>query len=178
MKPHYTNSWLVFSIILETIHVQILPMLQSLSQFLRKPPTELWKTRTHVFLYLKHAKNYGFTYNRNGSNSNATIPDYSDADRGQEKPSRKSISGYVFMFEVSSISWRSKHQSIVAQSTQLRRNSPTSIFLWEKQYGSGDYKLPFHKSIYLWKQNFWRTKEALFHFQIMISWRNVLSMWT
>lgn len=86
-----------------------------LSRFMHRPTTQLWKAGKHVLRYLKGTKKLGLVFS---SNASRVITAYSDADWGQERPSRKSITGTAIMIGGSLIDWRSKQQSIVAQSTK------------------------------------------------------------
>lgn len=86
-----------------------------LARFMHTPSEGLWRAGKHVLRYLKGTKHLGLRYVK--GSGGATLHGYSDSDWGQERPSRKSISGYVFMYNGAAISWRSKRQSIVAQSS-------------------------------------------------------------
>lgn len=52
-------------------------------------------------------------YGKNGENK---VRGFSDSDWAQEKPEKKSIGGFGFTFAGGTICFRSKKQSIVAQS--------------------------------------------------------------
>ena len=72
-----------------------------------------------VLTYLKTTKNTGITYGRKihdiiGHN---IIYGYADADFATDLDSRKSTTGWVFMYNGGAISWRSHQQSITALST-------------------------------------------------------------
>lgn len=88
-----------------------------LSRFMHVPNTAIWNAPEHVLWYLKGTKIYGLSYRRSKVNETAEIVEYSDVHWGQERPTRKSNSGYVFMCAGGAVCWRSKQQSIVAQST-------------------------------------------------------------
>ncbi len=65
--------------------------------------------------YLKTTKDCSLTFG-----VNKTLPDlhgYTDADWGGDAHTSKSTNGYVFMYNGGAISWRSKLQTTVAQST-------------------------------------------------------------
>lgn len=85
-----------------------------LSRHIHKPTTALWKIGKGILRYLKGTIELGVRYR---SMDVAKVIGYCDSDFAQEKPSRKSISGYTFMFAGGPISWRSKQQSVIAQST-------------------------------------------------------------
>jgi hypothetical protein len=69
-----------------------------------------------VLKYLKATPNYGITYTINNSLSNYLIG-YSDADYAGDINTAKSTSGYIFFIANGPISWKSKLQTIIAQST-------------------------------------------------------------
>src|SRR5271168_5110705 len=67
-----------------------------------------------VLQYLKATKNYGIIYTNNSTNF---ISEYCDADYAGDNSLAKSILGYIFILTSGPISWKSKLQSVVAQST-------------------------------------------------------------
>lgn len=86
-----------------------------LYRFMHKPTEMLWKAAKHVLRYLSGTEKLGMVFHKDGE---GTIRAYSDADWGSERPSRKSITGTVITCAGSAIHWRSKQQSIVAQSSK------------------------------------------------------------
>jgi hypothetical protein len=64
--------------------------------------------------YLKATTNYSITYLKS---NNKFISGYCDADYAGDLISAKSTSGYLFILANGPISWKSKLQSIIAQST-------------------------------------------------------------
>lgn len=87
---------------------------QSLSQFNTKPTQTHWTAAKHVLRYLKHTRAYGITFRTDG---NANVSGFSDADWGQNRQDRRSVSGYAFLLADGIISWSSKRQPTVALST-------------------------------------------------------------
>ena len=87
---------------------------QALSQFSSRPGPSHWTAVKRVFRYLKGTRNLAITY---GNTSEFSIRGYSDADWGQNRADRRSISGYAFLSAGGIISWSSKKQSTVALST-------------------------------------------------------------
>ena len=69
-----------------------------------------------ILRYLKATINYGITYIINNTLSNYLIG-YSDADYTGDINTAKSTSGYIFFMANGPISWKSKLQTIIAQST-------------------------------------------------------------
>ncbi|MBW0536602.1 hypothetical protein O181_076317 [Austropuccinia psidii MF-1] len=75
-----------------------------------------WKAIKHLLRYVKYTCTLGITY----TNSEATEPvlqGWADADYANYKKDRKSISGTIVTVFGNLVSWMSKKQSIVAQST-------------------------------------------------------------
>jgi hypothetical protein len=68
-----------------------------------------------IYKYLKGIINYGITYYKNSNNH--YISGYCDADYAGDIISAKSTTGYIILLGGSIISWKSKLQSIIAQST-------------------------------------------------------------
>ena len=66
-----------------------------------------------VFKYLKGTKDYGITYYKNTSRF---ISGYCDTDYTSDL-SAKSTTGYIILLAGGILSWKSKLQSIIAQST-------------------------------------------------------------
>ena len=85
-----------------------------LSRFMENPGTKHWHAAGHVLRYLRYTSTMGITYK---SNMPLQITTYSDADFAGDPDTRKSTSGYVLQFLGGAISWRSKKQTITAQST-------------------------------------------------------------
>ena len=72
-----------------------------------------------VLIYLYTTKNNGITYGKkiHGIIGHNIIYGYADADFAADLDSRKSTTGWIFMFNGGAISWRSHQQSITALST-------------------------------------------------------------
>ena len=69
-----------------------------------------------ILRYLKGTINYSITYYRNSSNSQY-ISGYTDADYAGDLNTAKSTTGFIFYLANGPISWKSKLQTIIAQST-------------------------------------------------------------
>jgi len=83
-----------------------------LSQFLDNPGPQHWEAVKRVFCYLICTKTAKLTYGINQHNLQA----YTDAD-GSTQEHCWAISGYIFLFDGGTISWSSKTQELVSQST-------------------------------------------------------------
>jgi hypothetical protein len=85
-----------------------------LSRFSANPARAHWDALLGVLSYLRHTSNVGLTYSRGGS---PALSVYSDADWGMCPDTYKSTTGWLVMLSGGPISWSSKRQSVVAQST-------------------------------------------------------------
>ncbi|XP_046406367.1 secreted RxLR effector protein 161-like [Ischnura elegans] len=84
-----------------------------LSQFNSCFGDEHWACAKRVLRYLKGTLDHCLVYCKNDEG----LCGYSDADWDSDSVDRKSYSGYVFTFGGGVISWMSKKQSLVAQSS-------------------------------------------------------------
>ena len=85
-----------------------------LARFASNPSNIHFTAVKRVFKYLKGTKNYGITYYKGASRF---ISGYCDADYAGDLISAKSTTGYIILLAGGIISWKSKLQSIIAQST-------------------------------------------------------------
>ena len=90
-----------------------------LSQFLANPTQVHWDAAVRVLAYLKHTPERGITYSRR-----VDLPDsfnrlylFVDATWADDKTDRKSTSGIICMLNGGPVSWKSKKQPIIAQSS-------------------------------------------------------------
>ena len=85
-----------------------------LGRFSANPGLSHWNCMKYVMRYLQHTKNIGIEYN-------GDIPfnfhGYSDSDLAEDKETRRSTSGNVFLITGGAISWASKRQVTVAASS-------------------------------------------------------------
>ncbi len=80
-------------------------------------PTEVHaRAADRVFRYLAGTKSDGLLFGRSKSND-STVVAYADADWGSDPTDRKSITGWVCMYHGDPISWASKKQKVVSQSS-------------------------------------------------------------
>ena len=87
-----------------------------LSKFMSKPGKEHWSGIKRILRYIKGTLDYGLQFEAIG-NGKISLTGYADADWGGDLINRKSTSGYAFKLGSSTISWRSKRQSVVALSS-------------------------------------------------------------
>ena len=85
-----------------------------LSRFTSNPSTQHTTAIKRVFRYLRATISYGITYS---IQNNHYISGFCDSDYAGDITTAKSTSGYIFLLAGGPISWKSKLQSIVAQST-------------------------------------------------------------
>ena len=114
-----------------------------LCRFTSRPSIEHWQAIERVMRYLKRTMNLGLHYER----FPAVLEGYSDADWNTLSDDSKATSGYIFSIAGGAVSWKSKKQTILAQSTmesemialataseeaEYLRNLLAEIPLWEK----------------------------------------------
>jgi transposase InsO family protein len=83
-----------------------------LARSMNAPTEENFSNAKRVLRYLKGSRNLSLNFN----NKNQDLFAYSDSSYAEEND-RKSVGGYVTMIAGSPISWKSKKQSIIAQSS-------------------------------------------------------------
>lgn len=83
-----------------------------LSRFSNKPRENHWQAGMRILKYLRGTLEYGITYK-----TGDLLYGYCDSDWAGDIDSRKSVTGYGFMFGGSIISWASKKQPTVALSS-------------------------------------------------------------
>ena len=85
-----------------------------LAQFVEAPTKALWVAVKRVLRYIAGTRDFGVMYK-----ATATLAPvgYSDSDWGGCTINRKSTSGYVFKMAGGAVSWKSRKQSCVAQSS-------------------------------------------------------------
>uniref|UniRef100_A0A1X7TEI9 Reverse transcriptase Ty1/copia-type domain-containing protein n=1 Tax=Amphimedon queenslandica TaxID=400682 RepID=A0A1X7TEI9_AMPQE len=89
--------------------------LSNVAKFNLKLTKEHWTAVKRIFRYLKGTQKYGLLYNR--MQEKQPIIGYSDLDWAGDLNDHKSTSGYIFTVGGTAISWRSKKQTCMAQST-------------------------------------------------------------
>ncbi|KAK2455989.1 putative mitochondrial protein [Trifolium repens] len=84
-----------------------------LCRFTSRPSNEHWQAIERVMRYLKRTMNLGLHYQR----FPAVLEGYSDADWNTLSDDSKATSGFIFSIAGGAVSWKSKKQTILAQST-------------------------------------------------------------
>jgi hypothetical protein len=94
------------------------------SQFVVSPSTVHWAAVLRILRYLQGTVFQSLLLS---STSSLELRVYSDADHGSDPIDRKSVTGFCIFLGDSLISWKSKKQSIVSQSsTEAEYHSMTS----------------------------------------------------
>lgn len=105
-----------------------------LGRYSEEPRTSHWRAIKKAICYLKGTANYGITYGKDGENE---IRCYVDSDYAGDLDDRKSTTGYIIMFNGGPIVWRSKKQTINADSTTVAEYVPANMackdVLWTQQ---------------------------------------------
>ena len=84
------------------------------SQFLTSPCKDHWNALIRILKYIKNAPGKGLIYKDKG---HTQIIGYSDADWASSPVDRRSTSEYCVFIRGNLVSWKSKKQNVVAQST-------------------------------------------------------------
>ncbi|CAL1672301.1 unnamed protein product [Lasius platythorax] len=86
----------------------------AVSRFCKKPKNIHWTAVKRIFRYLKGTADFCLKYSRANKSK---LLGFSDADWGNDKHDRRSISGCTFLLNGAAISWHSKKQRTTALST-------------------------------------------------------------
>ncbi|KAM2871516.1 hypothetical protein FF1_019150 [Malus domestica] len=84
------------------------------SRYQSNPGLEHWTAVKTVLKYLRRTKDMFLVY---GGASELRVEGYTDADFQSDVDDRSSNSGYVFTLNGGAVSWKSKKQSVIADST-------------------------------------------------------------
>jgi hypothetical protein len=107
-----------------------------LARFASNPGSSHLTAAKRILRYLKATKDYGITY-YNSSTGSRYISGYCDSDYAGDIATAKSTLGWIFYIAGGPISWKSKLQSIIAQSTTeaeyIAINSATKEAVFIKQ---------------------------------------------
>lgn len=87
-----------------------------LAQHMQKPTVADARACDQVFRYLAGTRSHGLLFGRTAEKE-LTVSAYADADWANDKRDRKSVTGWLAMVNGDPISWASKKQKVVAQST-------------------------------------------------------------
>ena len=91
-----------------------------LTQHMQAPTVTDAKACDRVFRYLAGSKSAYLMFGRNSDRhgaSHTSVSAYADADWGSDRVDRKSITGWVAMVNGDPVSWASKKQKVVSQSS-------------------------------------------------------------
>src|SRR4051812_12867274 len=91
-----------------------------------------WTAVKNILKYLRRTKDLFLVYG--GVDEELTVKGYVDASLGSDLDDSKSQTGYVFMLNGGTISWRSGKQSVVAQSTMESEYKASNEALWLKKF--------------------------------------------
>lgn len=86
----------------------------ALARYMATPSMEHWTAAKAVMRYLAGTSNYGIIFGRGGTSE---MTGYCDADYGGDIDTRRSTTGYTFIFHGGVVSWSSRLQPTVAVST-------------------------------------------------------------
>jgi len=84
------------------------------ARFVSNPGLDHWNAVKDICAYLITTADYGLHYSRSSS---CQAVAYSDADYGREKDSRRSKTGFAVFLGGGCVSWKSKLQTCISQST-------------------------------------------------------------
>ena len=88
--------------------------MNDLSQFMSDPKHIHWVAAKHVLRYVRATITYGLRYT---SSSGVLLAGYANSNWAGSVVDQKSTSGYYFIMVSAMISWSSKKQGSIAQST-------------------------------------------------------------
>jgi len=88
-----------------------------LAQQVNEPTKETYQQASRILRYLRGSIDLGITFPRTGPSIKTGLVGYVDADYAGDVTDRKSQSGYMFFYNGGLITWTSKKQKTVAQSS-------------------------------------------------------------
>ncbi|MBW0540859.1 hypothetical protein O181_080574 [Austropuccinia psidii MF-1] len=107
----------------------------ALSQFLEKPGIRQWKAFLHVLRYLNGTADLCVTYQKN---MNESAVAYCDADWGNCRVTRRSVSGHLILLNNGLVIWKTKKQPTVSLSSAEAEYKAlcnlASEILWFQQF--------------------------------------------
>jgi hypothetical protein len=113
----------------------------ALSQFMSEPRQRHWIVAKHILRYLRGSIAYGLRYISSGG---LLLHGYADLDWVGNSVDRKSTSGYCFSLGSAMISWLSKKQGSIAQSTAeaeyIAASNASKEAVWLRKLLSGLFK--------------------------------------
>lgn len=97
--------------------IDIAYAVSALAAHMANPSRDHHVALKHLLHYLHGTRDKGITYHENDEHSINKLYGFVDADYAGDSNTRKSRSGYVMMMNSGAISWKSKLQTVVANST-------------------------------------------------------------
>ena len=99
--------------LMNCIRPDIIYVVGRLSRYTQNPNQDHWNVVRRVLKYLRGTIDYGLCFNGFPS----VLEGFSDANWISDSDEMKSISGYVFIFNGSAVSWKSTKQTCITRST-------------------------------------------------------------
>ena len=99
-----------------TFRPDITYAVNQLARFCENPGESHWSAAKKVLKYLASTRRFGLQFTGAGIDID-TLSAFSDADYAGDTDTRRSTSGFVFMFNQGAITWSSRRQNCVALST-------------------------------------------------------------
>lgn len=87
----------------------------AVSRYCRNPGSAHWKASKHILAYLLGTINYGLCFS--GSHSFNVLTGYTDSDFAGCPDTRRSTTGVMYLLKQAPVTWKSRLQKPVAQST-------------------------------------------------------------
>jgi hypothetical protein len=107
----------------------------TLFQFLEAPGIKHWEAFTHVLRYLHGTQDYGLVYKRGIV---SLLTGYTNADWGNCSVTRRSVTGYLLLFNNHLVGWKTKKQPVVSLSSCEAKYRALTDFscelLWIRQF--------------------------------------------
>nr|GEU79651.1 copia protein [Tanacetum cinerariifolium] len=123
------------------------------SQFLTAPRTSHWDAVTQILRYLKGTPGLGILYANHGHN---IAEGFTDADYAGCHNTSRSTTGYCIFIGGNLVSWKSKKQNVVSQSSskaEYRAMSQTTCELVWLRNLLGEISFPESKPMKMWCDN-------------------------
>ncbi|MBW0502783.1 hypothetical protein O181_042498 [Austropuccinia psidii MF-1] len=114
LKIKYTSVIGSINILSKATRPDLLFSVSDLSQYLEKPVIKHWKAFNHVLKYLKVTQETGLHYFRSNKKG---FKAFSDADWGNSRISRRSVTQYLACLHNNLVIWKTKKQPSVSIST-------------------------------------------------------------
>jgi transposase InsO family protein len=123
-----------------------------LSQYASNPDKSHFHALTQVFRYLRGTVEYRLSYKGAGRAEDVpSLVGYSDADWAGDVGQRRSTTGYAFLLCGGAVSWQSKRQRTIAQSTveaeYMAAASATKEAIWLRSLLTGIGCAPGHPTV-------------------------------